>query len=94
MSWIKLVRLPFKLWGENNFEQITSKFGEMIALFDEIYHRIDLSCAKIGILIDRCTKINEEIYVTTEGEVIKVAVVEFDEDWFMFCFDTSKEYYF
>ena len=59
VSWIKLVRLKFKLWGENNFEQITWKFGEMIVLFDEIYHRIDLSCAKIGILTDRCTKINE-----------------------------------
>lgn len=39
------------------------------------------------------TRINDEIFVAFEGEIIKLGIIEFDEDWFPFTFDPSQDYY-
>ncbi|KAL4585399.1 hypothetical protein LXL04_010019 [Taraxacum kok-saghyz] len=93
ISWIRIVGLPPQLWGDKNFEAITRNFGRMIAPFDDIHHRVDLSCVKIGILTHRKNRINDEIYVAIDAEVIKIGVIEFDENyWFPFYFDLRKDF--
>ncbi|CAH1446424.1 unnamed protein product [Lactuca virosa] len=89
VAWVRIVGLPLILWGYTNFEAICQKFGKIIAPFDDVYHRVDLSCVKIGIITTRRTRINEEAVVATDDHIIKVGVVEFDEDWFPFQFDPS-----
>ncbi|CAH1445526.1 unnamed protein product [Lactuca virosa] len=42
---------------------------------------------------DMGTGINDEIFVAFEGELIKLGIIEFDEDWFPFKFDPSEDYY-
>ncbi|CAH1452310.1 unnamed protein product [Lactuca virosa] len=93
IAWVRLVGLPLKLWGSMSFEAICKKFGKIIAPFDDVYHRVDLSCVKVGILTTRRTRINEEVEVATDDQITKVGVVEFDEDWFPFQFDSSKNFY-
>ncbi|KAL4567502.1 hypothetical protein LXL04_023087 [Taraxacum kok-saghyz] len=85
--------MPLNLWGERNFEEVTRHFGKTIAPFDEILHRVDLSCAKIGILTKRRARINDELYVAINDTLIKIGFIEFDEDWFPFRFDSSKIFY-
>ncbi|CAI9280017.1 unnamed protein product [Lactuca saligna] len=65
--------LPLKLWGDRNFASITGWYGRTIAPFDDVYHRADLSCIKIGIITSRHDRINEEITVTTEEKLFKMA---------------------
>ncbi|KAL4592631.1 hypothetical protein LXL04_005634 [Taraxacum kok-saghyz] len=79
MAWIRIVGLPLSLWGVNNFEAITRSFGRTISPFDEIDHRVDLSCVKIDIITDRRSRINDEIHVNDGGKVIKLGIIEFDE---------------
>ncbi|KAL4592613.1 hypothetical protein LXL04_005614 [Taraxacum kok-saghyz] len=93
IAWIRIVGLPLNLWGQKNFAAITKEFGETIEPFDEISRRVDLSCAKIGILTDRRTRINEEVYVEIEGQLLEIGVIEFDEDWFPFKFDPRENYF-
>ncbi|KAL4590676.1 hypothetical protein LXL04_003616 [Taraxacum kok-saghyz] len=72
--------------GEKIFEAITRNFGTTIAPFDEIHHRI-------GIITHRKNRINDEVYVDIDTEVIKIGVIEFDEDyWFPFQFDPRKSF--
>ncbi|KAL4572500.1 hypothetical protein LXL04_019279 [Taraxacum kok-saghyz] len=55
--------------NESNWRNsITRTFGKTIAPFEETHHRVDLSCAKIGILTNKKSRINDEIYVAIEGE--------------------------
>ncbi|CAH1432198.1 unnamed protein product [Lactuca virosa] len=93
VAWIRIMGLPLHLWGESNFAKITEGYGATIAPFDELPNRVDLSCVKIGILTERRTRINEEIFVSFEGELIKLGIIEFDEDWFPFKFDPNEDYY-
>ncbi|KAL4582826.1 hypothetical protein LXL04_007387 [Taraxacum kok-saghyz] len=93
IAWIRIVGLPMNLWGERNFDAITKAFGRTIAPFDKFKTRVDLSHVKIGILIDRRTRINEKILVSINGEVLTIGVTEFDEDWYPFKFDTTKNFY-
>ncbi|KAL4567770.1 hypothetical protein LXL04_023363 [Taraxacum kok-saghyz] len=93
IAWIRIVELPLQLWGEKNFEEITRGFGRTIAPFNEIHHRIDLSCVKIGIMTSRKSRINEEVQVVIEKKLINMGIIEFDEDyWFPFLFDPRKNF--
>lgn len=38
-------------------------------------------------------RINEKIFVSFEGELIKLGIIEFDEYWFPFKFDPNEDYY-
>lgn len=93
VSWIRITSLPLQLWGERNFTTITEGFRRTVAPYEDLPYRVDLSCPKIGILTTRRAKINDEILATIGGKVLKLGVIEFDEDWFPFKFDTSAEYY-
>lgn len=93
VAWIIIVGLPLFLWGQRNFEKITGTFRKIIAPFDDIPNRIDLSHVKIGILTTRKARINEEIHISYDGKVTRLGIVEFDEDWFPFRFDPSEDYY-
>ncbi|KAL4589625.1 hypothetical protein LXL04_002533 [Taraxacum kok-saghyz] len=90
VAWIRIVGLPLNLWGQKNFAAITNGFGKTIAPFDEIQRRVDLSCAKIGILTERKSRINDEVYVEVEGRLTKIGIIEFDEEWFPFKFDPTE----
>ncbi|CAH1431072.1 unnamed protein product [Lactuca virosa] len=93
VSWLRIMGLPLKLWSTCNFSIIAEKFGKIIDPFDDFHHRIDLSCVKIGIRTDRCDRINEVIVPADGRNLIKVGLIEFDEDWFPFRFDSSEDYY-
>ncbi|CAI9286938.1 unnamed protein product [Lactuca saligna] len=93
VAWIKIVGPPLFLWGQPNFEKITKTLGKIIALFDDIPNRLDLSHVKIGILTTRRAIINEEIHISQEGKVFKLGIVEFNKNWFPFIFDPSEDYY-
>ncbi|KAL4574633.1 hypothetical protein LXL04_021469 [Taraxacum kok-saghyz] len=44
-------------------------------------------------MINRRSRINEELHVAIDREVIKVGIIEFDEDyWFPFIFDPRKNF--
>ncbi|KAL4575220.1 hypothetical protein LXL04_022062 [Taraxacum kok-saghyz] len=90
VAWIRIVGLPLNLWGQKNFTAITNGFGKIIAPFDEIQRRVDLSCAKIGILTERKSRINDELYVEVEGRLTKIGIIEFDDEWFPFNFDPRE----
>ncbi|KAL4556405.1 hypothetical protein LXL04_039056 [Taraxacum kok-saghyz] len=75
-----------------NFAAITKQFRETIAPFNELSHRVDLSCAKIGILSNHRARINDEIHVACDKEILIVGVIEFHEDWFLFWFDHREIY--
>nr|KAJ0203968.1 hypothetical protein LSAT_V11C500292530 [Lactuca sativa] len=92
VAWIRITGLPLHLWGQSNFELITSAYGKTIAPFKDIPHRIDLSHVKIGILTKRKTRINEEVTAKFEGKEYRLGIIEFDEDWFPFRFDPSEDY--
>ncbi|CAH1445011.1 unnamed protein product [Lactuca virosa] len=81
------------LAGGNNFEKITKDYGNIIAPFDNLTHRVDLSCVKIGILTTRRKRINKEILVAVEEEILKMGIIEFDEDWYAFKFDPNDDFY-
>ncbi|CAH1441469.1 unnamed protein product [Lactuca virosa] len=93
VSWIRIVGLPLQLLGENNFEKITKDYGNIIAPYDNLTHHVDLSYVKIGILTTRRKRINEEILVAVEGEILKLGIIELDEDWYPFKFDPDDEFY-
>ncbi|KAL4580478.1 hypothetical protein LXL04_016672 [Taraxacum kok-saghyz] len=92
VAWVRIVGLPIRLWGQKNFTAITKQFGETIAPFDGLANRVDLSCAKIGILTEHRARINTEFHVACENEIMRVGVIEFDEDWFPFRFDPREIY--
>ncbi|KAI3500438.1 hypothetical protein L1887_36259 [Cichorium endivia] len=92
VTWIRIIGLPLQLWSEKNFAAITDNFGTTIAPFDEIYNRVDLSHAKIGILTARRSRINEEVMCSIDGKTFKIGVIEFDDSyWFPFKFDPPPE---
>ncbi|KAI3505245.1 hypothetical protein L1887_27253 [Cichorium endivia] len=92
VAWIQIVGLPLHLWGEKNFSAITSIVGITIAHFDEIYSRVDLSHAKIGILTARRCRINEEVLCSIDGKTFKIGIVEFDDHyWFPFHLILQRE---
>ncbi|CAI9277027.1 unnamed protein product [Lactuca saligna] len=93
VAWVRIVGLLLKLWGEKNFEDICRKFEKTIAPYDDVYHMLDMSCVKVGIITTRRIRINEEIVVATEDQRFKVWVFEFDEDRFPFHFGSSKNFY-
>ncbi|KAL4578929.1 hypothetical protein LXL04_015061 [Taraxacum kok-saghyz] len=93
VAWIRIVGLPLHMWGEGNFAAITQGFGKTIAPFNTIPARVDLSCTKIGILTERKTRINEEMQVVFGGKTLSIGITEFDEDWWPFRFDPSKDFY-
>ncbi|CAI9294135.1 unnamed protein product [Lactuca saligna] len=72
---------------------ITEGFGKTITPYEDLSNRVDLSCPKIGILTSRKTRVNEELQVAIDGRVLKIGIIEFDEDWFPFRFDKSEDYY-
>ncbi|KAL4564517.1 hypothetical protein LXL04_028581 [Taraxacum kok-saghyz] len=77
--------------GREKLGSYPRSFGKTIAPFDEIHHRVDLSCVNIGILTHRKNRINDEIYIEIDNDVIKIGVIDFDEDyWFPFHFDPRK----
>ncbi|CAI9294616.1 unnamed protein product [Lactuca saligna] len=41
----------------------------------------------------RRKRINEEILVAVEGEILKLGIIEFDEDWYPFKFDLDDDFY-
>ncbi|CAI9273476.1 unnamed protein product [Lactuca saligna] len=88
----RIIGLPLHLWGQSNFEIITSAYGKTIAPFKDIPHRVDLSHVKIGILTKRKIRINEEVTATFEGKEYRLGIIEFDVDWFPFRFDPSEDY--
>ncbi|KAI3508623.1 hypothetical protein L1887_23632 [Cichorium endivia] len=88
VAWIWIVGLPLSLWGDRNFDAISGRYGKIIAPFDEVMHRVDLSHVKIGIITSRRARINEETSVVWEGRSFKVGIIEFDEDWFPFRWDS------
>ncbi|CAI9269380.1 unnamed protein product [Lactuca saligna] len=92
VAWIRILGLPLRLWGQRNFQTITGGFGKIIAPFEDIPHRVDLSHIKIGLLTTRRNRINDEIRVAFEGKVYKLGIIEFDEDWFPFRFDDDEDY--
>ncbi|KAL4566368.1 hypothetical protein LXL04_030483 [Taraxacum kok-saghyz] len=93
VAWIRIVGLPLHMWGTVNFEAITKELGKIIAPFDTLPARVALSCAKIGILTERKTRINEEVRVVFGGKSMNIGITEFDEDWWPFRFDPSKDFY-
>ncbi|KAI3497060.1 hypothetical protein L1887_39441 [Cichorium endivia] len=68
-----------------------SRYGSIIAPFDDLYHRIDMSAVKIGVLTTSRMRINEDVTCNFEGKNLKVGVVEFDEDWYPFRFEPLTE---
>lgn len=93
VAWIRTVGLHLNLWGDQNFEAISIRYGVKIAPYDNMTSRVYLTCAKIGILIYKQLRINEEISVIVEGNSIKFRAIEFDEDWFPFWWDPTEDYY-
>lgn len=80
-AWLKILSMPLPLWDENNFSKIASRFGKVIATFDNISTRRDYSMGKIGVLKSNRKWINEEIIVQENGVNYRVGVVEYTEDW-------------
>lgn len=67
-------------------------FGIVIAPFDDIFNRVDISCIKVGILTTIRRRINEEITILADGRCIKIGIIEFDEEWFPFKFDPQEKF--
>ncbi|CAI9266455.1 unnamed protein product [Lactuca saligna] len=91
---IRIVRLPIRLWCEDNFSAIVRKFGKIIVPFNHIEDRLDLSVVKLGILTGMKKKINEVVRVEVEGKTCDIGVVEYeDEPWFPFKFENEEQPY-
>ncbi|CAH1431489.1 unnamed protein product [Lactuca virosa] len=70
------------------------RFGKTIIPFDEVNHRIDLSCPKIGILTYKRARINEEFTAIFKGKMLKLGIIEFDEEyWVPFRWDPNPDFY-
>ncbi|CAH1452202.1 unnamed protein product [Lactuca virosa] len=93
VAWIRIVGLPLRYWGEKNFLAITAPFGETIAPYDDLPNRVDMSCVKIGILTEIRKSINDEIMISIDGELTKIGIIEFDEDYFPFRFNSVTNPY-
>lgn len=94
VAWIRIVGLPIKYWCEHNFSEIIRSFGRIIATFNDIKDRVDMSCVKIGILTRWKKKLNEEVKVVLKGITDTVGIVEYeDSPWFPFMFDKEKQPY-
>ncbi|KAI3503715.1 hypothetical protein L1887_32164 [Cichorium endivia] len=61
VAWLKILCFPLRLWDEENFSTICSRFGKVLCPFDSIYSWNDLSMGKVGILTSARRWINEEV---------------------------------
>ncbi|KAI3499764.1 hypothetical protein L1887_35573 [Cichorium endivia] len=81
VAWLKIVGVPIPLWDEENFSCIAGKFGKVVNPFDYINNRSDWSMDKVGVLTSRRSWINEELNVLADGEVFRIGIVEYTDDW-------------
>ncbi|CAH1442453.1 unnamed protein product [Lactuca virosa] len=81
IAWLKIIGLPLKLWDEENFNLIASRFGRVINPFDGIGNRRDYSMGKVGVLTSEKKWINEEITITADDVKHQIGVVEYTDDW-------------
>ncbi|CAH1429139.1 unnamed protein product [Lactuca virosa] len=93
VAWIRITGLPLQYWGETNFSAIAAPYGVIIASYDDLPNRVDMSHVKIGILIGIRRRINEEITISLMGTLTRIGIIEFDEDWFPFNFDPVSNPY-
>ncbi|CAH1448108.1 unnamed protein product [Lactuca virosa] len=94
-AWLKILGLSLRLWDEDNFSAIASRFGRVIYPFDGIHNRRDYSMGKVGVLTSKTNWINDEVKITADGKTLAIGVVEYTDDWSPFKplpFDKVKEY--
>ncbi|KAI3522532.1 hypothetical protein L1887_00391 [Cichorium endivia] len=81
LAWVKVVGLPLRLWDRENFSRIAGRFGRVIIPSETTLEAKDVSFGRFCILTDRRNRIEEEIPVVFEGNVMKIGVTEYDECW-------------
>lgn len=47
VAWIRITGLPLQYWGETNFSIIVAQYGIIIAPYDDLPNRVDMSHMKI-----------------------------------------------
>ncbi|CAI9290644.1 unnamed protein product [Lactuca saligna] len=85
MAWLKIVGLPVNLWNEENFYRIASEFDKAIEPVKIPPSIQDLSLGNICILIEK-KRINDEVLVEINRNIINVGVMESECDWSPFPF--------
>ncbi|KAI3777981.1 hypothetical protein L2E82_06906 [Cichorium intybus] len=81
VAWIKITGLPIQSWDESNFDAIAQSFGKVLVNSNPFWNSMDVSTGKMGILTARRSRINEEVNIDYDGEVIKIGVFETDDCW-------------
>ncbi|CAH1448167.1 unnamed protein product [Lactuca virosa] len=84
IAWLKIIGLPLHMWSEGNFERIERIAGTVGKVLSpsEISMRLqDVSCGKICVLTKRKIRINEEVAVEFNKNIIKVGISEVDFEW-------------
>ncbi|KAL4567327.1 hypothetical protein LXL04_022909 [Taraxacum kok-saghyz] len=79
--------VPLRLWGAENFEAILRRYGKIVAPFDDLESRVDLSSVKIGILSPIKQKLNDILHITASGKTYEIGIMECEEDRCPFKFD-------
>ncbi|CAH1423988.1 unnamed protein product [Lactuca virosa] len=81
VAWLKIIGLPHKLWGEDNFSTIVSNYGRVISPFSDIRNRRDYSMGKVGVLTLEKKWINDQTTACANDEIFSIGVVEYTDDW-------------
>nr|KAJ0201521.1 hypothetical protein LSAT_V11C600309740 [Lactuca sativa] len=81
IAWIKIVGLPAKFWNEENFSKIACEFGKVAAPIEILPSIQDLSIGNVCILTGSKRRINDEVLVEYDRNILKVGVIESEFDW-------------
>lgn len=81
IAWIKIVGVPVKLWNEENFSRIASEFGKVAAPVEILPSIQDLTMGNVCILTGSKRRINDEVLVESNRNILKVGVIESEYDW-------------
>ncbi|KAI3751029.1 hypothetical protein L2E82_22028 [Cichorium intybus] len=82
VTWLKVFGLPSKLWDRDNFNRIAGKFGQILVPFEASFEARDLSQGRICILTESRKRIDEEVLIECEGQLMNISVLEFEDGWF------------
>ncbi|CAH1425603.1 unnamed protein product [Lactuca virosa] len=80
IAWLKIIGLPLHMWSEGNFARIVGTVGKILSPTEILICLQDVLCGKICVLTERKTKINEEVAVESNKNILWVGINEVDFD--------------
>ncbi|CAI9303088.1 unnamed protein product [Lactuca saligna] len=81
IAWLKIISLPLHMWTEGNFERIAGTVGKVLSPSEISMRLQDVSCGKICVLTKRKIRINKEVEVEFNKNILKVGISEVDFKW-------------